>query len=188
MEIYRLNADEVVLFKDDCQAFGILLDGKVKDESGTLTLTNQNLVFTYKIDNEYQSVVFPVNSIKIYKEKPQVKINTTHKERVDIYLTCEEFSVSFASKKSIRLLINEVTLLLTGKSAYDEKLGKLKTGLTNIRKTIDTIDETLRIDSVALVKSAVSKVGQNTKGGKVISAVNKVAPKLPKNKPTTENK
>ncbi len=162
MAQYKLLPDEVVLFKDDCVAHSLDIDGNILDKNCLLTLTNIHVILTrneiFDNKNIYQSLCYKVADIKIYNQLPQVKVDRIDKSKVEIYFTHGELELTFIHKKMIKEFINQVDILLTGKSNYDEKLNVLQSSLQNVKKTIAVIDQTLEVDSVKLVQQAVSGI------------------------------
>ncbi len=176
MKNYKLNADEVVLFKENCQIEDIIIENKSYQKGGVLMLTNQNIVFTFCENEQRMSVVWPVSDVKIYKEQPQINIVKTHAEQVEIYFTYDEIHLKFENKKVAKQFVTKACQLIIGKTSAEQFLSKVKTGLTTVKKTIEIVDETLEIDTVEMVQSAMANSARgSTKGEKVLGAISVVA-------------
>lgn len=161
MENYQLKADEVVLYKGNVTLNGF-------EEVTQLILTNYNVVFITKSNIDNQEIInvetFLVADIKIYKEVPQVKRNGLN---VEIYFTTGEKEFNFASKSELNKFIKEITELITGKTKTERKVSQVK-------DTIDFIDNTFGIDTVDLVSTAI-KNGAIASLGKGINVIGKGA-------------
>ena len=158
MAVYKLLADEVVLFKDRCYAEDICINGKEQNLDGTLTLTNYNMIFTYKDDEgEKQFVAYLVNNIKVYNNTPQIKPLPNRAEKVEIYLTEEELYLSFDDKKIAKTFVAQATKLLKAAPKFDETLAKIKKGINNAMQVIHAVDDALGIDTVEMTKVAITQ-------------------------------
>ena len=175
MAIYKLGEDEVVLFKENCFADEIEIDGEIQEKDGLILLTNYNLVFTYKDEQGVKnSAVYSVNSIKTYNNVPQIKLAPHHPEKVEIYLTTCELTITFENKKIAKTFVHDVTKLLKGSVSFDETLSRIKKGLGDVKRVIETIDDTLEIDSVGMVTAAVTaqpSKPSNSKGAAVLDFI-----------------
>ena len=175
MAAYKLLSDEVVLFKDNCYAEDILIDGKEQDRDGILILTNHNLVFNYNdIQGDKYSVVFPINSIKVYNNAPQIKLVPHHAEKVEIYFTTDELYLTFDDKKIAKNFIHEAMRLFKVTPTFDDTLAKIKKGLSNAKQVIDAIDDTLGIDTMEMAKTAVVASASKPSTGKGAGAANAI--------------
>lgn len=174
MENYKLREDEVVLFKKNVI---------VKDKKGTseLILTNLNVIAIIKNNEELPKeevtvLVYPIQSIKMYEGKPQVKPNG---KLVEIYLLETELEVEFFSKSDLHNFVNATNKLLTGKTI-------IQRGADKIKETIDVVDETFGINTV----QATGNVLKNGITGNISNAFGKIG-KIGKalfNKETKKNK
>ena len=176
MKNYELSVDEVVLYKGNV----IPLDTKGETQ---LILTNLNIVFIterkkFLAKDEIDVEVYPVDDIKIYKNIPQVKVENDN--IVEIYLTRTEKELQFLNNDETKKFFREVKNLLIPKTKFEKCVEKVK-------DTIQIVDETLGIDSVDMVKSAVkdgrAKSMCKTIGNGVVAGVNWI-----KNKKRDKNK
>lgn len=143
MKDYELNADEVVLYKGD-------VSYEEREGNTYLYLTNRNLVLVTKLKKLFSEEktsldVFPVSEIKIYEEKPQIKIE---KNKVEIYFTNTEVTFAFSDLVELYKFTTSANKLLTGKSAMERVAEKVKSG-------IELVNDTLGIDVVADTTNAV---------------------------------
>ena len=173
MAVYKLLSDEVVLFKDNCYAEDISIDGKEQDKEGVLILTNYNLVFNYKdAQGEKHSAVFSVNDIKTYNNTPQIKLVPHHPEKVEVYLKTDELYLTFDDKKLAKNFVHDAMRLFKVTPTFDETLAKIKKGLANAKQVIDAIDDTLGIDTVEMAKTAVVASASKQSTGKRATVTN----------------
>lgn len=162
MENYKLRADEVVLYKGD-----VIL----KNKKGTteLILTNLNIVFINKYKEllskeEITILEYPVHSIKIYEDVPQIKVNGN---TVEIYLLETEIEFKFNSKTELHKFNSVAKKLLTGQTSV-ERVCK------NVKNSIDLIDDTLGINTV----QATGDVLKNGIVGNITGAIGKIGKSL----------
>lgn len=141
---YKLKEDEVVLYKGDVN----LLD---EGRTGKLILTNYNIVFVKNVDNNLEENnidIYLVEDIKLYEGVPQIK---SKGNKIEIYFRTTEREFSFVNKSDLHKFVNSAVKLRTGKTIIERSAEKVK-------GTIKQIDDSFEIDSVGMVKSAVSKV------------------------------
>lgn len=144
MEHYNLAEDEVVLYKG-CVKF------KDKLQDSLLILTNKFLVFITKQaenndESDVETQVFSVSDIKIYKDIPQVKIESN---KIEIYLKAEELEFEFdktkgESKKFYRAIIE----LLTGKTSFERNV-------CSVKNKVDLVNDTFDVDVVKTTEGVV---------------------------------
>jgi hypothetical protein len=173
MENYTMQPNEVVLCKGDAsvgtpsvsERAHIQLMPGIKE----VMLTNVNIVIISKTKKlfkpeEVSVTTYPVSDIKVYDEKPQVKVKGN---TVEVYMTNDEISLQFMSLLLARKFASEVYTLLTGKSASER-------GANMFKGAIDLVDNTLGIDSVNTIKGVV----ENGVVGSVVSGIGKKAKKV----------
>ena len=103
-----------------------------------------------------------IDTIKIYKDKPQLKVNGL---LVEIYFANGEYTLEFPDKKEAKKFVGEALKEITGKNLFVRAVEKVK-------DTVAMVDETLGIDSVGITKVAVGKgVGLLTNKGKSVKKV-----------------
>ena len=139
MKDYLLKPEEVVLFKTQAS------------NNKDILLTNINILLKINDGEQIETEVYPVDSIKIYKEAPQLILD---KNSVDIYFLFGETKIDFERKKDVRAFVTAVTELLTGKTVSTLRAEKIKKGVNN---AVDLIDDTFNIDTMATVKGILEK-------------------------------
>lgn len=137
---YAMKEDEVVLYKgqakvDDSQHFSDIL------------LTNVNLVITTRIKkifakDEVYTQVFPLSELKVYQNTPQLKQKGN---KVELFFANKNIVIEFSSLLAPHKFVNELTKLLTGKTASERGADKVK-GFVGI------VDDTLGIDTIGAIK------------------------------------
>ena len=142
MKDYKLKEDEVVLYKGNVEI--------VDEGAAQLLLTNINVVFIKKNQNQENSEIvdvetFSVKDIKIYKEKPQV---IAKGKNVEIYFLTDEKEIVFTAKGELTKFVNETINLLTDKTTVERNAEKVK-------NAIKIVDDTLGIDSVSVAGNAI---------------------------------
>ena len=151
MENYQLAEDEVILYKGE-----ITLSGE--QEKSFLYFTNLNFVFITTIKNifngEEKTFIekYPVEEIKIYQNKPQIKVN---KNIVELYFKTTEKIFTFKQKNELTKFENEVLNFFSGKTTAERNAQKIKSGIA-------LVDDTLGIDSVKIVGNAIKDGVGNT--------------------------
>lgn len=173
MANYKLREDEIVLFKEECNCEGFVVDKESLDKLVVITLTNYNMVFSYKnSENEKLFIAIPLDDIKIYNKLPQVKIASHFDKKVEIYLTTQELYLDFATKKVAKTFINNINHLLKKSQTFDETLLKIKGGLNKAKQVIDAIDETFAVDTVAIATGSIKQQQGRTPQNKVVNVLN----------------
>ena len=162
MENYKLRADEVVLYKGD-----VIL--KNKKGLTSLILTNLKIVLINKykkpLSKEEISILeYPVNSIKIYENMPQITVNGNF---VEIYLLETEIEFEFNSKIELHKFNNAAKKLLTGQTSTERMCN-------NIKDSIGLIDDTLGINTV----QATGNLLKNGIVGNVTGVIGKIGKSL----------
>lgn len=166
MNNYQLTSDETVLYK------GVILNYSEKEKHNSfgstviyeLILTNLNMIFVTKVKKllskeESSYNVIPIDTIKIYNDKPQVKQKGTD---FVVYFTNQEYSFSLPSKLEAVKFHNKIMELLTGKSMSIRNSEKFKSA-------VNIVDDTLGIDSLGTVTSVL----QNGVKGTIFNGINK---------------
>ncbi len=148
MEHYNLREDEVVLYKGNVT----MLD---KQQPTQLLLTNLNFVFITKNADEesVETVIFPIEEVKIYEGIPQIKSKDSF---VEIYFKTTEKEFAFESKSELHKFVSAATNLLTGKSGAERNAEKVK-------GAIGLVNDTLGVDIV----KATGDVIKNGVGGAI---------------------
>lgn len=143
MTNYTLQSNETVLYQGN-----VVLENR--NATVEMMLTNLNLVFvitTRKFLSKSQVDVeaYPIEEIKIYNNAPQIKQKNA---RVEIYLSCGEVVVHFASMFEASKFVNSALHLLTGKSMAERGADKFK-------GAVGLVDNTLGINTVDTVKNVL---------------------------------
>lgn len=162
MEHYQLKPHEVVLYKGDVN----FVDQK---DVTKLILTNLNTVYitTHKKRfgaDETSVEVYSVQDIKIYEDTPQIK---SKGHNVEIYYLTTEKEIYFKSKSELGKFVSSAMKLLTGKSATQRRVEKVK-------QTIDIVDSTLGIDTIGTTKDAIHNGVSNVTSSIVTAGTNKI--------------
>ncbi len=180
MANYQLKTDEVVLYRGNVAIVG--RRGKT-----LLILTNQNVIFEISTKKsifgkpEVEAEVYPLQEVKIYEEKPQVKQKGP---KVEIFFLTNEIKLEFPSLIEASKFNMAIVKVITGKSIQDR-------GADKVKGTLQFVDDALGINAVDTVKgvlengvvgSLIGGVGgarkkgqpgkQSTKGDWVGEAVN----------------
>lgn len=166
MNNYQLASNETVLYK------GTILNYSEKEKHNfigstviyELILTNLNMIFVTKVKKllskeESSYNVIPIDTIKIYNDKPQVKQKGTD---FVVYFTNQEYSFSLPSKLEAVKFHNKIMELLTGKSMSIRNSEKFKSA-------VNIVDDTLGIDSLGTVTSVL----QNGVKGTIFNGITK---------------
>lgn len=176
MNNYQLASNEAVLYK------GTILNYSEKEKHNSigsiivyeLILTNLNMIFVTKVKKllskeESSYNVIPIDTIKVYDDKPQVK-----QKGVDfvVYFTDQEYSFSMPNKFEAVKFNNKIMELVTGKSMSIRNSEKFKSA-------VNIVDDTLGIDSMGTVASVL----QNGVKGTIF---NGIAKKTATAKPSTK--
>lgn len=143
MTNYTLQPNETVLYQGN-----VALENR--NATVEMMLTNLNLVFvitTRKFLSKSQIEVetYSVEEIKIYNNTPQIKQKNA---RVEIYLSCGEVVVHFASMFEASKFVNAALRLLTGKTMAERGADKFK-------GAVGLVDDTLGINTVGTVKNVL---------------------------------
>lgn len=143
MTNYQLAPTEVVLMESNGFIQG-------KKSSSNIILTNLNVVFETRIKKLFKKAytvveVFSLDTVKIYKDMPYIKQKNNY---VQIYFTNCEPVISFNSKRIAHQFTATASEVITGKNAFFR-------GIEKVKKTIDTVDETLGIDTVGATSAAI---------------------------------
>ena len=175
MENYQLAVNETVLYR------GTLVNYSGKEKHNftstvnyELILTNLNMIFVTKVKKmlskeELSYNIIPIETIKIYNDKPQIKQKGTDFE---IYFTDQEYSFSLQNKIEAIKFHNKIMELVTGKSMSIRNSEKFKSA-------VNIVDDTLGIDSLG----AVTNVLQNGVKGVIFNGISK---KTMPTKPSTK--
>lgn len=171
MDTYKLKADESVLYKGDVRVEGV-------KGNATLQLTNYNIVLNISTKKnlfskaETSIQVYPVDAIKIYNEKPQIKVKGY---KVEIYFEKEEIILNFYSKMNASKFNLKATELITGKNIPTR-------GVDKIKNTLDMVDDKLGLDVVGVAKG----IAGNGIIGTVLGGINNNDAAEDDNKKSTE--
>lgn len=143
MNNYSLRPDESVLYQETISI-------EKRKGNTELLLTNLNLVFITTIKKAFTKSqvdveTYPVEEIKTYNGAPQIKQKDSH---VQIFLVCGEISAVFPSMFEARKFVSTAMHLLTGKSAAER-------GADKVKNAVGLVDNTLGINTIGTVKSAL---------------------------------
>ncbi len=168
MSNYQLESNETVLYK------GIMVDfsGNEKRHSIGVTvsyeliLTNLNIVFVTKLKKllskeEVSNIIVPINTIKIYEGKPQIKQKNT---TFELYFSNKEYTFSLPNKLEAVKFHNKIMELVTGKSMSVRNSEKFKSA-------VELVDNTLGIDTLGTVTGVL----QNGVKGVLFGGISKKA-------------
>lgn len=176
MNDYQLLNNEAVLYK------GTILNYNGKETHNfigstvvyELILTNYNMIFVTKVkkllskENSNYNVI-PIDTIKVYNDKPQIKQKGTD---FVVYFTEQEYSFTMPNKFEAVKFHNKIMELVTGKSMTVRNSEKFKSA-------VNIVDDTLGIDTIGTVASVL----QNGVKGTIF---NGVAKKTQSAKPSTQ--
>lgn len=154
MADYTLKHDEVRLFKGSGTLRGQDTAKFTETVTYELILTNQNIVIIKTISKMFSKPrnevsVYPVETIKVYNGEPQVKQN---RYDVEVFLTTGEIRFGFSSTNDAHSFVDEVFLLITGKSASDHAADR---AVNKVKKGIGRADDALGISTVGTVKTVL---------------------------------
>lgn len=182
MSSYKLDSRETVLYK------GTILNFSANEKHNSigstvsyeLMLTNLNMIFVTKVKKilskeEAFYIAKPIETIKIYEDKPQIKQKGTNFE---VYFSDQEYTFSLPNKFEAIKLHNKIMELVTGKSVSVRNSEKFKSA-------VDLVDNTLGIDSLGTVTGVLQNgvkgvlfngISKSTDGSKLSSKkiINKV--------------
>lgn len=139
MSNIKLNDDEVVLYEGT-------VGFKGKPGNQLLTLTSQKMVFeketgVFKKEREIVNEI-ELHTVKFYHDAAQIKQRGAE---VDMQTTVGNFTLVFAGMFEARKFTNKVLEAVTDMTL-------LKRGATNVKNTIETVDDTLGVDTRGTVK------------------------------------
>lgn len=163
---YKLKSNETVLYK------GTILNFSAKEKHNSigstisyeLMLTNLNMIFITKVKKllskeESSYIDIPIETIKIYDGKPQIKQKGTNFE---VYFSDQEYAFSLPNNFEAIKFHNKIMELVTGKSVSVRNSEKFKSA-------VDLVDNTLGIDSLGTVTGVL----QNGVKGVLFNGVSK---------------
>ena len=165
MKNYQLQINEVVRFQAQ-----ITLQTDKGDIPAELLLTDLNFIFVTECKNflwfkrKPRWTAFAKELVKTYKEAPQIKQTDTS---VKICFSTEDRVIVFENKKEARDFVINAWETVTGKTAFERNIDKLK-------QALDCIDDILEIDIRALIKSTL----ENRLALTAVGALNKMAHNL----------
>ena len=151
MKNYQLQPDEIVFYKGKAS---IKTNGE--DTACDLIVTNKNIVFITQgkktLFNKSGIIVecFAINTVKIYKDTPQIIQNV---KLVEIYFIKGEYEITFENKNEAHKFTSKALEAVTGKTAFVR-------GVEKVKKTIDTIDENLGVNVIDVAANAVQMKAQ----------------------------
>ena len=152
MKNYKLAPNEVVLHQQP-----VTLQTEKGDIPVEIVLTDLNFIFVSERKNwlwfkrKSRKVAFAKELVKTYKDAPQIKQTDTS---VQICFASEDRVIVFENKKDARTFVIKAWEVVTGKTAFERSIDKLK-------QAVDCIDDTFDIDVVAILKDvAVSGATQ----------------------------
>ena len=143
MTNYTLQPNETVLYQGN-----VMIESRIATVE--MILTNLNLVFVittrkFLAKSQIDVEVYPIEEIKVYNNVPQIKQKNN---RVEIFLSCGEVAVLFASMFEASKFVNAALHLLTGKTMAERGADKFK-------GAVGLVDNTLGIDTVSTVKNVL---------------------------------
>ena len=149
MSEYTLLPQEVELYKGEV-VYG-------KSNNTTLVLTNQNIIIikrTKKWFSKEQVEVeeHPIDTLKIYKDEPQVKVDGTDVEM--FFVDCQKV-VSFCNKKELNIFVDAIYELMTGKKKFER-------GVQKVGNAINTVDDALGIKTIDTIATFFQKGIKNS--------------------------
>ena len=145
MKHYTLREDEVLLYKGK-----VYRSTKGRKQVDVL-LTNLCVALIVKYDalidqKETEILTYPIEEIKVYKNKPQVNRKDA---QVEIYAKSGEEYLEFLSKAEAKKFTDIVWEEITNKTKLQRKIDKVK-------ETVDYVDESFGIDTVQITKDAIT--------------------------------
>lgn len=150
MKNYKLREDEVVLYKG--RAYRNTKGRKMAE----LLLTN--LFFVLEEENNSlvgeintEIFVYPIEEIKIYKNKPQVIRKDT---LIEVYAKGGEEYLEFLSKAEAKKFVDKAWEEITNKTKTQRRIDKVK-------ETVDYVDETFGIDTIQITKDVITNKKQS---------------------------
>ena len=165
MKNHQLQPTEVVRHQAQ-----ITLQTEKGDISAELLLTNLNFIFVTERKNflwfkrKPLSTAYAKELVKIDKDAPQIKQTGN---AVKICFTDKDRVLVFEDKKEARTFVINAWETVTGKTAFERSIDKLK-------QALDCIDDVLEIDIRALIKSTL----ENRLALTAVGALNKVTHNL----------
>lgn len=178
MRNYVLQSDECVLFKSNVTENG---------QDVLLVLTNLNVIFANAEEGSAQ--YYAIDDIKIYNGAPQLKQKMSV---VEMFFTNEEREVKFKNFFDAGKFVGEARKLITGKNAFERGMEKVKKGIETVDNTlgIDTVDAVFHVADTTVDASKKEKTADKIKGyidmAKDIVGSKKEQPALPA--PTQDEK
>jgi hypothetical protein len=168
MKTYQLAPDEVIRHQSQ-----VTLQTEKGEMTAEMILTNLNFIFiTPKkkflwFKQKYRYDVFAKEVVKTFKEVPDI---TQTDATVKICFTTEDRIVVFGDKKEARTFVINAWEIITGKTAFERHLDKLK-------KALDYVDDTLGFDIRDVIKEALTSGVKEMAVGAVLSTAKKLLPK-----------
>ena len=147
MKNYKMKPDEVVRYQGT-----VTLQTKKGPIPANLILTNFNFIFVTVgkkflwFEPKAKVVAFAKELVKTFKEAPEIKQTGN---TVKISFTTEDRIVEFEEKKEARTFVINAWEIVTGKTAFERNLDKLKDAL-------DLIGEKFDINLIELIKGAIT--------------------------------
>lgn len=147
MENYQLKATEVVLFRS---IVTLSQNANQKNIETELLLTNENFVFVNKqkklfLKDQVETVVVPMESIKIYNEMPYMLLK---KDTIEIYTLVGEYFVIFENKKQAKEFFDKSMRVASGCSKFVRSVKK-------VSKEIKDANDALGIDLATTTKKTL---------------------------------
>lgn len=163
MEEYTLKTDEAVLYK------GTAWRRPKNSDYVEVMLTNVCLVLTKRVKKLFAKEqvtidTFPVETIKLYNDVPQVKQKNSV---VEVFFQTEEIELSFGGIREAYTFTEAINKLLTGK-------GALERGAAKVKGVVNMVDDTLGINSVGAVSNMLTRGVTGAVFGGAGKAVGKV--------------
>lgn len=157
MDNYVLQDNEVILFKEENATCSLIPKGRT-----AVILTNLYLVYIFKTKigfRKYETNIekTPMDSLKLYNDKPQVK---QHIDEVELYFVDSVHKITFESFFTAKKFVKQVNELVSGKNSVRRGADKVKSG-------IGLVDETLGLNTVDTVKGVL----QNGVVGTVLGGI-----------------
>lgn len=144
MKKYQLSATEVVLYKSEVS---LLLDDEKVCEQTELLLTNENFVFINKSntpaqEENTQTIVVPIESIKVYNEMPYM---LKKEQTIEIYSINGEYFLEFKNKKQANEFFNKSMRVASGYSKFVRGVKKVSKELKETNKALNITETTKKI-------------------------------------------